>query len=164
MVRGEERNDQLSRYANERRFLRHRSDPFGISDTQFVELFRLSKNMVRYLIDILTPHISSGGNALAIPRELRVLATLEFYATGTYQRVIRQNFVFPIAQSTMLSIVTEISELICDQLAEEWIQFPTDEETIIRNKNRFIELSRFPGTTGAVDCTHIAILVPTVEE
>lgn len=36
---------------------RNPQNPFTLSDTHFIKMFRLTKNLTRYLIDILTPYL-----------------------------------------------------------------------------------------------------------
>ncbi|XP_071653111.1 putative nuclease HARBI1 [Temnothorax longispinosus] len=66
--------------------------------------------MVQYLIEELRPHMSVPAHGRSVAPELKILAVLHFYATGSYQRSIGQNFLFPIAQSTMSGYVA----MICD--------------------------------------------------
>lgn len=45
---------------NNRRRLRNRGNPFDdLNETQFLKLFRLSKALAQFLIEILRPHLRS---------------------------------------------------------------------------------------------------------
>jgi len=48
------------------------SDPFDISDRLFIKYFRLSKNLVRNLIELLRPHIVSKNRRSAIDLNTKV--------------------------------------------------------------------------------------------
>lgn len=47
---------------------------------------------------------------------------------------------------------------------DEYIKFPQTLNERDNIKREFMEKFDFPGTVGAIDCTHIAILKPTVDE
>lgn len=51
-----------------------------------------------------------------------------------------------------------------ENIAPYWIRFPQTQEAKRRIKAEFMEKTNFPGTIGAIDCTHIAIIAPSQEE
>lgn len=56
------------------------TDPFILSDQLFINNFRLSKNVIRYLIDLLKPHIESNSRSSAIDLNTEVSTyMLSFY-------------------------------------------------------------------------------------
>ncbi|CAL1681089.1 unnamed protein product [Lasius platythorax] len=75
-----------------RKNLRDLSNPFSIQESQFRLLYRLSKDAVRELCVQLRPYIEQEVRATAIPFELKILATLSFMASSSYQRRIGQDF------------------------------------------------------------------------
>ncbi|XP_071652402.1 putative nuclease HARBI1 [Temnothorax longispinosus] len=160
----EDRRQDILTYRNKRHLLRDVSDPFAMCESQFIELFRLNKGMVQYLIEELRPHMSVPAHGRSVAPELKILAVLHFYATGSYQRSIGQNFLFPIAQSTMSGYVAMVTYLICRHLGQRWIVFPTDRRVIEEKKRTFLQSFGFPGTIGAIDGTHIALITPAEEE
>lgn len=65
---------------------------------------------------------------------------------------------FGLSQSTVSRIVKDISLRIAKNL-RTWVKFPlADRAEIIKRK--FYIISRFPGVTMAMDCTHIPICSP----
>ncbi|KYN16957.1 hypothetical protein ALC57_10780 [Trachymyrmex cornetzi] len=66
-----------------RRTIRDMLDPFDLPETQFVGMYRLTRNMTRALIEELEPHLPIKKSALAIPNELKILCALNFYAQGS---------------------------------------------------------------------------------
>jgi len=59
------------------------TDPFTLSDQLFIKNFRLTKNVVRYLIDLLKPHIKSNRRSSAIDLNTKVSTyMLSFYLRG----------------------------------------------------------------------------------
>lgn len=159
----EERRRELNEINLQRRVIRDASDPFAATDSRFVQTFRLTKEMVRYLFDRLIPLMRPSVRITCISPGLRILAALDFFATGGYQRSIGESFNFSMSQQSVGKAVREISRLICDMLGE-WIVFPNTNENIMQVKARFMEKTNFPGVIGAIDCTHVRILCPSVEE
>nr|CAI5850118.1 unnamed protein product [Callosobruchus analis] len=89
----------------------HKEDPFELSDRKFIKIFRLTKDLTRQLINIVSPHVESPRRASALTIETKVFATLRLLAN------IRQ---------------------------------------------RFYEKYQFPGIARIIDCTHVAITSPNV--
>jgi hypothetical protein len=56
-----------------------------------------------------------------------------------------------------------VCRVILRVLLNRWIKFPTDPQTIIRNKKLFWNKCGFPDVLGAIDCTHVAIIAPPAE-
>ncbi|XP_018374418.1 PREDICTED: uncharacterized protein LOC108768477 [Trachymyrmex cornetzi] len=106
----------------------------------------------------INPHPNS------LSAETKIFTALLFYATGSYQRLIGQSYNISISQSSVSNCVKEVSQLIYTHLRNEYIKFPTTavEKQIV--KQQFMENTQFPGVIGAIDCTHIRILAPSVEE
>jgi len=70
----------------EKRVMRSNSDPFSLHDRRFIELFRLNKDLVAYLFTQLVPHMDQEHRSTRIPRQIRILIALRFFAIGNYQR------------------------------------------------------------------------------
>lgn len=76
---------------------------------------------------------------------------LEILCNGSYQRSVGEEYNFGLGQRTVQKYIHKLK-----------IKFPTRQEDHNRIKVEF--LNRFPGTIGAIDGTHIAILKPTADE
>ncbi len=46
----------------------------------------------------------------------------------------------------------------------QFIDFPTDHQTILQKQATFMRIVGFPGVVGAIDGTHVHIITPTVNE
>ncbi|KAJ8909912.1 hypothetical protein NQ315_014919 [Exocentrus adspersus] len=136
-VQENERRNEINQFNIERRIMRNDSDPFALSDNQFKNTFRLTKDMINYLFEQLLPHMRMDLRTNAVNPRLRIFAALYFYANGSYQRVIGNSYSLSMAQNTVIAMVhTEV----------------------------FMARTNFPGVKGAIDCTHIAIVAPSEEE
>ncbi|KAJ8930648.1 hypothetical protein NQ314_016563 [Rhamnusium bicolor] len=157
--RGQQRTNK-----NEMRLLRNHSNPFELPDHRFIDLFRLNKDLMRNLINALRPHLQERSRITGVLPEQRIFAALLFYATGSYQRLLGQGYLVSMSQQLVSKCVREVTEAIYFHLDNEWINFPASEEEKMRIKISFMEKTRFPGTIAAIDCTHVAILKPRLEE
>lgn len=164
IIDDEERKEVRRVLNQEKRMIRSASDPFYMTDEQFVVLFRLTKQMVNEIIfPVLIPHLQKY-SPLAVPAEQKILLALNFYATGTYQNRLGLDWKFPVSQQMMSNIINEVTPLIVNELGNRWVQFPTQRNDINRIKAKFMEHTRFPGVLGAIDCTHVPILAPKNQE
>lgn len=157
------RREHIRQHNVERRIMRDNSDPFSLRDELFVGFFRLNKDMVRYVCAQITPRLRENDNIIAIPIMLKLLTVLNFFATGSYQKSVGQSYNFSVSQPTVSKIIPEISVAI-EEMAPQWIKFPNSFIEKREIKRRFMEASNFPGTIGAIDCTHVAIIAPSDEE
>lgn len=158
----EERKEILRHFNLHRRMMRSESDPFSMSDEQFISQFRLTKDMVNQILPNLVPHMQHRSE-LAIEPLQRVLLALAFYASGEYQRCVGGDFKYPVSQPTVSLCITQVTNLIIEHF-QEYIHVPTNRNQINLIKNRFMEKTQFPGVLGAIDCTHIPIVAPVQEE
>ncbi|KMQ81714.1 nuclease harbi1 [Lasius niger] len=75
-----------------RRILRDVSDPFSVPDNEFRKLYRLTKDTNRVLIEELVPFMPEISRKTAIPHELQILASLNFFAAPNFCN----DFIFPL--------------------------------------------------------------------
>ncbi|XP_018359697.1 PREDICTED: putative nuclease HARBI1 [Trachymyrmex cornetzi] len=159
-----ERQRNLRDFNIQRRLMRNNSIPFELDDKHFISTFRLSKELVHFLIEHLAPHMNVNPHPNSLSAETKIFTALLLYATGSYQRLIGQSYNISISQLSVSNCVKEVSQLVYTHLRNEYIKFPTTavEKQIV--KQQFMENTQFPGVIGAIDCTHIRILAPSVEE
>lgn len=157
-----ERRARLTLTREENRFLRDRSDPFGLTNERFKDLFRLSKQLVWILFDELKPFMDNACRRTRLRFEKRILIALRFFASGNYQRGIGQEYLLAVSQPMVSRCVNEVTKLI-NEVFQQKIKFPNDSEKA-QNKMKFYDKCGIPGIIGAIDCTHIKILMPSEEE
>lgn len=158
----ENRNANI-RLRTNREKLRLVSNPFDLPDRMFIELFRLTKNAVRQLINQLGPHIKRPILERGVSVETKILCTLRFYGTGSYQRCVGEEYTFGLSQTSVHRAIHEVTRVIVERL-ENKINFPVTVEERTTIKNEFMVHWGFPGVVGVIDGTHIAILKPTDDE
>lgn len=148
----------------ERRIMRDHSDPFAMQEQQFIQLFRLAREPARQVLNAIMPNMNLSNNVVAIHPTIKFFCSLSFFATGSYQQTIGQSYNLSVSQQSVSRCIKEITEVIINTLADEWIQFPSNDERKAQIKANFMQQFNFPGTIGCIDCTHVAILRPVDEE
>ena len=96
-----------------------------------------------------------------IPVPVQVCSTLGFLATGTFQREIgdRSGISQPSISRTMPAVLAAIMSL-----SEYYIKFPYNNDQQTGIKQDFYAIARFPNVIGAVDCTHVRMKPPSIND
>ncbi|XP_029160327.1 putative nuclease HARBI1 [Nylanderia fulva] len=124
--------------------------------------FRLTKDATRMLIAQLVAFMPQISRKTAISHELQILASLNFFASGSYQRRTGQDFFTCMSQTSLSrSLHATVNALNC--IIDDWICFPVTADRIQSIKQRFFRNGGFPGVIGAIDGTHVAIFPPEIE-
>ena len=118
-----------------------------ISDTQFFEAYRMTKQCFMVIYDALDYPHKKRGNFLDPKFELLVL--LRYLATGSFMLIAGD--LLSISKSTAHGFIHRAMKIVCKS-ASKWIKFPSDIETV---KQDFQAKFEFPGVIGAIDCTHV---------
>uniref|UniRef100_A0A6P7HBR8 Uncharacterized protein LOC114348829 n=1 Tax=Diabrotica virgifera virgifera TaxID=50390 RepID=A0A6P7HBR8_DIAVI len=127
IILGREIEAELQRqlFKLERRVLRDTSNPFEIPDELFKGLYRLPKQIANNLIHELEPFLMDPLRITSFPIHLKVLCALHFYAHGSYQKSVGQDFLLGMSQSVVSRCIGEISRLLSTHLSRRYIIFPT---------------------------------------
>lgn len=107
-----------------RRNLRDSSNPFTLPEERFKELFRFPTRLATELISELRPFMEQGERITFVPIHLRVLASLHFFATGSYNRDIGQDFSAALSKTMVCRAVQEVATVLQNELMSNWIKFP----------------------------------------
>lgn len=99
MLQDEERREANHQLYLERRVLRENSNPFSLPDIRFTELFRLNEPAVEALINMLNEHLIEPKNNAGISTGQKIFTALRFYATGSYQRCVGEEYQIALCQS-----------------------------------------------------------------
>lgn len=67
---------------------------------------------------------------------MQILAALRFFAIGSYQKGIGNDYLVSISQPAVSRAIKAVAVGITEQLANEWIQFPRTEEKRAALKRR----------------------------
>ncbi|KAL2093109.1 hypothetical protein ACEWY4_010421 [Coilia grayii] len=114
------------------------------------------------LCDTLEPQLQrETRRSNAIPVSIQVLSTLAFLATGSFQREIGDRS--GVSQPSLTRIMPLVLRAI-NSLAGRYIQFPYNDaqQTVI--KMAFYGIAEFPNMVGAIDCTHVRLKPPSVDD
>ncbi|GAB1863201.1 Putative nuclease HARBI1 [Camponotus japonicus] len=146
-----------------RRRFHIREYPFELSNREFIQLFRLNKAAARNLIEIVEPHLTPQTRISAMDSTTKVITALRFFASGSYQMNIGKNIYMGVSQPTVSRSIHEIIDIITrPEIMNQCIKFPNTLAELNELRTQFYRKFEFPGTIGCIDCTHIAIFPPMV--
>ncbi|XP_031355131.1 uncharacterized protein LOC116179476 [Photinus pyralis] len=112
-----------------RRNLRDQSDPMSMPETQFRSLYRLSREMVHNLILELSPHLQDAEREeLFIPKKLKIMVALHFFAHGSYQKAVGQDFCTSMSQSSVSKCLTVVVNAL--ENLYHYVRFPQTQEEV----------------------------------
>jgi len=145
------------------RVFRDRTQPLDyMSDDELISRYRLPRQCIIELIDTLTTdlkHPSMRSNAL--PVSTQVLVSLQFYATGSMQRVTGD--IHGVSQPSVSRCVNAVSNALTHK-ASNYIKFPSQELHQRKIISDFHDIAGFPNILGCIDGTQIPISAPHTNE
>lgn len=144
------------------RNFRDRQDLLANDDEWLMSRFRLPRAVLLELCAVLGPELErSTRRNRAVPVPIQVLTTLGFLATGTFQREMADRS--GISQPTLSRIMPDVLGGII-ALSPLYIRFPYTVDEQANKKMQFAAMSGFTNVIGAIDCTHIAVRAPSINE
>ncbi|KAJ8914921.1 hypothetical protein NQ315_016075 [Exocentrus adspersus] len=100
-------------------------DAFNLTDHKFIKLFRLTKDVTRDVIDIVTPYVVAPTRESALTITAKVLATLRFFASGSYQEVTGSNSFVGISQASASRAINEVTNALNrPEILNRFIKYP----------------------------------------
>lgn len=144
------------------RIFRQQEDLLANEDEWLMSRFRLPRAVLLDLCGLLGPALQrSTRRNHAVPVPLQVLTTLGFLATGTFQRELADRS--GISQPTLSRVMPDVLKGIIAS-SHDSIEFPYTAGEQANKKAQFAAMYGFPNVIGAIDCTHVAIRAPNVNE
>lgn len=127
--------------AHERQYFIRNQNPFDLSDKLFIKHFRLTKDLVRYLIDTLDNFLIAPTRTSSIDKATKVLVALNFFATGSYQTSVGSNLhCSSVSQPTVSRCVNEVVQALNNpEICNQWIIFPNTLAELQQNRWLFYE-------------------------
>uniref|UniRef100_A0A8C9Z1S6 Putative nuclease HARBI1 n=1 Tax=Sander lucioperca TaxID=283035 RepID=A0A8C9Z1S6_SANLU len=127
---------------------------FQLSEHKIIKRYRLSSHAILQLLEEIKDDIESPTQCShSIPAVVKLLATLQILASGSFQAVIAS--AVGISQSPLSRIIAQVFK------GEfRYIRFPYTAREQGEIKMQFAAMSGFPNVITAIDCTHIAVRAP----
>ena len=133
----------------------------GLTDTELIIRYGFGRQAINYITNLLYNDLvhDNDWNFALIP-DVQVLIALWFLARGSFLHVIGDTF--GVDKSTESHIVQDVCVALSNK-QELFIHWPSNQQKEAIN-NRFYEMAHFPGVIGCIDCTHIQIQAPHLDE
>ncbi|KAJ8703708.1 hypothetical protein PYW08_016962 [Mythimna loreyi] len=91
----------------------------------------------------------------------KVLCTLHFLGTGSYQTPTGNLNKINVSQATTSRCISDVvEELNHPNIFHQWVRFPRTLQELQTIALDFYNCYGFPGVIGCIDCTHVAIVPP----
>ena len=131
-------------------------------DEQFLIEFRMTKEEVRMLCDLLREDLKCRGNRKCdLSVEHKVLISLKTLASGSFQHSAKD---FLRVSQPVVSRTLEAFANALIKKASHFIYMPRNNDEKEATKSKFYGAANFPGVLGCIDGSHIPIIAPSVDE
>ena len=154
-------DDAFDALANEVRVrripvIRDRQNPLTwYNDEQFKRRFRLRKETIMHLCDILSPVLQHPTHRCkSLSPLLQILLCMRVLAGGSYQ-IIAGDLIH-VSQGTVSNVLKQFLNAI-GTLRSSIVVFPNNLAAV---KDKFYHIAQFPGVIGCIDGTHVLIKKP----
>ncbi|XP_067647806.1 uncharacterized protein [Eurosta solidaginis] len=142
-----------------RRHLRDAMDPFQLPEVRFEELFRFKKEAAIVLLDEISPYMKNGQRTTFVPKALKMLSALHYFATGSFLRDVGQDFVCSLSKMMVSRSIKEVAHVIETELMCSYIKFPTtvDEQDAVKQimlLNLWVDVCKMWFKTGDIGEMH----------
>uniref|UniRef100_A0A8D0CQB1 Putative nuclease HARBI1 n=1 Tax=Sander lucioperca TaxID=283035 RepID=A0A8D0CQB1_SANLU len=135
---------------------------FQLSEHKIIKRYRLSSHAILQLLEEIKEDIESLTQCShSIPAVVKLLATLQILASGSFQTVIAS--AVGIWQSALSRVIAPALNTLL-QCTSQYIHFPTTNDEITRIKQDFFNIGNFPNVIGTIDCIHIPTVPPSLQE
>uniref|UniRef100_A0A6M2DUP9 Putative nuclease harbi1 n=1 Tax=Xenopsylla cheopis TaxID=163159 RepID=A0A6M2DUP9_XENCH len=156
-------HEKESRYRRRyiQRSLRDADNIWHMESFLFRKNFRLSKQMMKKLIDDLKPFAEQKATCKTkwgIPFYLQVLAALHFFCRGSFQSSV--GYLNNMSQPSVSRSIKFVTNLILEHITSKHVKFPMTKAEKDGKKQRFVAKFGMEGIIGCIDCAHIKIVAP----
>lgn len=127
---------------------------------RFVDTFRLNKTAFKYVLEEIRPKLNCNMRKSAITPTIKLATALRFFAQGSYQLSVGNDFNLSLAQPTVSKILSEVLDAMSTTICKTWVKFEMSDDEITECKRFFYERTGFPGIIGCVDGTHFKMVGP----
>ena len=146
------------------RIFRDRTHPLEVyDDVELVQRYRFRRADILWLVDMFGgvreleyDCARSGGLWLL----MQVMVALRIFAAGAFQLDVADTC--GVSKPTVCRTVHRVATVLSRRL-RQYVQFerPAD---VDRTKAKFFRMASFPNVIGCIDCTHVSIIGPSINE
>ncbi|XP_035430166.2 putative nuclease HARBI1 [Spodoptera frugiperda] len=135
------------------------------TDINYIKIFRLSEELIAQLEEDISPFLTPAKRRGGISNRNKILCTLAFFASGSYQKILGENVRTYISQaSASRAIRTVVDAINQPDIIKKYIRFPVNASEREILKQKFYEKFKIPGTIGCIDGTLISMVRPKEHE
>ncbi|XP_026475568.1 uncharacterized protein LOC113381209 [Ctenocephalides felis] len=120
------------------RYLRDADNVWEVNDEIFIKKIRLTKNVMKDLIELLEPHAETHTASWSIPFYLQVLAAIHFFGHGSYQTDVGNCHLNSMSQPSVSRCIKTVTDLIIKHATPKYVNFPKTPSERDENKKRYM--------------------------
>ena len=134
------------------------------TDEELLSRYRMDRDTITMLDDLIRDQITPPtARNRSLNSVKKLLITLRYLATGKMQLCEADSM--GVSQSTVSRVVNEVLVVLSSPaVIQRFITFPLTDAQLNHNKQACYHIANFPGVIGLIDCTHIKIIAPHVNE
>lgn len=141
---------------------RENNDIFDKPEDYLLKRYRLSGQLIRSLCEGLGPDLESQYRGTNVAVATQIATALRVLGEGNFQRP--SGDLNELSQPTVSRILERFCNTVVEKYLKQCITFPETQEEIQRVKDDFNEKYGIPNVIGCIDCTHVNIKAPSVNE
>nr|XP_049692948.1 putative nuclease HARBI1 [Helicoverpa armigera]XP_049693305.1 putative nuclease HARBI1 [Helicoverpa armigera]XP_049694269.1 putative nuclease HARBI1 [Helicoverpa armigera]XP_049694270.1 putative nuclease HARBI1 [Helicoverpa armigera] len=135
------------------------------TDRNYIKVYRLTEELIAQLEQEISPFLTKAKRRGGISNRTKILYTLEFLASGSYQKVICENTKTYISQASASRAIRHVIDAINHpDMVNKYIRFPQNTNERQALKEKFYEKFKMPGTIGCIDGTLVSMVRPKEHE
>ena len=129
-------------------------------DVELVQRYRFRRADILWLVDEFGELEYDCARRGGLSPLMQVMVALRIFAAGAFQLDVADTF--GVAKPTVCRTVHRVATVMALRI-RQYVQFerPVDMD---RTKAKFFRMASFPNVIGCIDCTHISIIGPSVNE
>ncbi|KAI5631290.1 DDE superfamily endonuclease domain-containing protein [Phthorimaea operculella] len=131
---------------SEKRTMKHPEiDPFELQEPNFIETYRLTKDLARSLCEELKPVMPECSKTVEVSVESKVLAALAYFATGKYQKTIGGKSDPAISSYFVSASVMQVTQALNHPtIVKKYIHFPhlREERDVIKARLHHVPIPK----------------------
>ena len=134
----------------------------GLTDAELRIRYRFGRQAINYITNLLFDDLvrDTDRNCALIPN-VQVLIALWFLASGSFLQVIGDTF--GVDEATISRVIQDVCMALSNK-QYRFISWPSNQEKDVIKDELFYQMARFPGVIGYIDCMHIRIQAPHLNE
>ena len=135
---------------------------FDHSDDFLLKRYRFPRATLCRLCEDLKPVLLKEYRGTNVPVATQVAVALRVLGEGNFQRPSAD--IYGLSQPSVSRIVEKFCQAVITTYRDAYIKFPASDHDLQTTKTQFLNRFGIPNVLGCIDCTHVEIKAPSINE